>query len=50
MYDVWCKLHGIKYKRWNFENNFKLDFKKLRKLISKKTKIIFSKSKFTNRI
>ena len=41
MYDVWCKLHGIKYKRWNFENNFKLDFKELRKLISKKTKIIF---------
>ena len=41
MYDVWCKLHNIKYKKWNFENNFKLNILKLKKLIKKKTKIIF---------
>ena len=41
MYDVWCKLHNIKYKKWNFENNFKLNILKLKKQLRKDKDYLF---------
>jgi histidinol-phosphate aminotransferase len=41
MYEVLCKVHDVKFKKWNFNNHFKLDINDLKKLISKKTKVIF---------
>ena len=41
MYDVWCKLHGVKYKKWKFNKDYKLDTRDLKKIINKKTKILF---------
>ena len=41
MYDVLCKLHGVKLKKWKFNKNLSLDFEDLKKIVSKKTRIIF---------
>lgn len=41
MYKVLLKLHNIKFKLWKFNNNFELDLNELKKLINKKTKLIF---------
>ena len=41
MYEVLCKLHDVKYKQWKFNNKFKLDISDLKRLISKKTKVLF---------
>ena len=41
MYEVLCKLHGVNFKKWKFDANFKLDIKDLKKIISKKTKVLF---------
>ena len=41
MYDVLCKLHNIKYKEWKFTENFDLKFEDLKKLITKKTRVLF---------
>ena len=41
MYDVLCKLHGVKLKKWKFNKNLSLESKDLKKIVSSKTKIIF---------
>jgi len=41
MYEVLCKLNNIKYKKWKFKDDFKLYVNDLKKLINKKTKILF---------
>jgi len=41
MYEVISKLHDVKYKFWKFNKKFKLDINDLKKLITKKTKILF---------
>ena len=41
MYEVLCKLHNVKYRLWKFNNNFRLDISDLKKLITKKTKVLF---------
>ena len=41
MYDVLCKLHGVKLKKWKFNKNLSLELKDLKKVVTKKTKIIF---------
>ena len=41
MYDVLCKLHNVKFREWKFKNDFSLEIDDLKKLISKKTKVIF---------
>ena len=41
MYDVLCKLHNVKFKEWKFKNDLSLDINDLKKLINKKTKVIF---------
>ena len=41
MYDVLCKLHNVKYKKWKFNSDYKLDVKSLKRIINKKTKILF---------
>lgn len=41
MYDVLCKLHGVKIKKWKFNKDLSLELKDLKKIVSKKTKIIF---------
>ena len=41
MFEVWCKLHNVKYKRWKFNRNFQLNFNELKQLINKRTKVIF---------
>ena len=41
MYNVLCNLHNVKYKEWKFDKNLKLSIDDLKKLINKKTKIIF---------
>ena len=41
MYEVLCKLHNVKFKHWRFNKKFQLDIKELKKIITKKTKVIF---------
>ena len=41
MYEVLCKLHGLKFKKWKFDNNLSLNIKDLKKIINKRTKVIF---------
>ena len=41
MYKILCKLHNAQYKLWKFNKKFKLDINDLKKLITKKTKILF---------
>ena len=41
MYDVLLKLHNIKYKLWKFSNKFDLRLSDLKKIINKKTKVLF---------
>ena len=41
MYKVLCKLHNAKYKLWKFNKELKLNIEDLKKLITKKTKILF---------
>lgn len=41
MYDVLLKLHNIKYRLWKFTNKFELKIKDLKRLINKKTKVLF---------
>lgn len=41
MYNVLCNLHNVKYKEWKFNKNLKLSIGDLKKLINKKTKVIF---------
>ena len=41
MYEVLCKLHNVKFRLWKFNNKFQLDIGELRKIITKKTKVIF---------
>ena len=41
MYNVLCKLHNVRFKEWKFKKNLKLSIDDLKKLINKKTKIIF---------
>jgi len=41
MYGVLLKLHNIKYKLWKFTKNFNLEIKDFKKLVNKKTKVIF---------
>ncbi len=41
MYNVLLKLHNIKYKSWKFTKNFDLNIEDLKKIINKKTKVIF---------
>jgi len=41
MYEVICKLHNVKYKLWKFNKKFELDMNDLKKLITRKTKLIF---------
>ena len=41
MYDVLCKLHDVKIKKWKFNNNLSLEFEDLKKIVTKKTKVIF---------
>ena len=41
MYEVLCKLNNIKFKLWKFNKNFQLKIEDLKKLITKKTKILF---------
>ena len=41
MYEVLCKLHGVKIKKWKFNNNLSLEFDDLKKIITRKTRVIF---------
>ncbi len=41
MYEVLCKLHGVKYKKWKFKNDYNLELSDLKKILNKKTKILF---------
>jgi|TARA_B100001093_G_scaffold82810_1_gene74239 histidinol-phosphate aminotransferase len=41
MYDVLLKLHNVKYRLWKFSNTFELKMNDLKKLINKKTKVLF---------
>ena len=41
MYEVLCKLNNIKFKLWKFNKNFQLKIEDLKKLITKKTRILF---------
>ena len=41
MYDVLCKLHNVKLREWKFKNDLSLEIDDLKKLINKKTKVIF---------
>ena len=41
MYRILCKLNNIKFNQWNFNKNFKLSIKDLKKLISNNTKVLF---------
>lgn len=41
MYEIIFKLNNVKYKTWNFDKNFKLNLNSLKKIISKKTKMLF---------
>ncbi len=41
MYDVLCKLHNVKFREWKFKNNLNLEIDDLKKLINKRTKVIF---------
>ena len=41
MYDVLLKLHNIKYKLWKFSNKFDLKLSDLKKIINKRTKVLF---------
>jgi len=41
MYEVLCKLHNVKFKEWKFKKDLSLEIDDLKKLINKKTKVIF---------
>ncbi len=41
MYNVLCKLHNVKFREWKFKKNLKLSIDDFKKLINKKTKIVF---------
>ncbi len=41
MYDVLLKLHNVKYKLWKFNKKFELHLSDLKKIINKKTKVLF---------
>ena len=41
MYEVLCKLHGIKYRQWKFKKNLNLEINDLKKLINRRTKVLF---------
>jgi len=41
MYDVLLKLHNVKYQLWNFTKNFKLKIDDLKKIINRRTKVLF---------
>jgi len=41
MYDILLKLHNIKYKLWKFTSKFELKVSDLKKIINKKTKVLF---------
>tara|TARA_Y100000816_G_scaffold266208_1_gene226596 strand:- start:2945 stop:4030 length:1086 start_codon:yes stop_codon:yes gene_type:complete len=41
MYDVLCKLHNVKLRHWKFKKDFTLELNDLKKLINRRTKIIF---------
>ncbi len=41
MYEVLLKLNNIKFRKWKFNKNLQLEIKDLKKIVSKKTKILF---------
>ncbi len=41
MYEVLCKLNEVKIKKWKFNNDLSLEFSDLKKIVTKKTKVIF---------
>ena len=41
MYEILCNLHEVKIKKWKFNNALTLEFDDLKKIVSKKTKVIF---------
>ena len=41
MYSVLLKLHNINYRLWKFSNKFELEISDLKKLINKRTKVLF---------
>ncbi len=41
MYEVLCNLNEVKIKKWKFNKNLSLEFNDLKKIVTKKTKVIF---------
>jgi histidinol-phosphate/aromatic aminotransferase/cobyric acid decarboxylase-like protein len=41
MYKIFCQLRDVNYKTWSFKKNLELDLNDLKKIITKRTKIIF---------
>ena len=41
MYEVLCKLNQVKIKKWKFNKEWLLEFNDLKKIVTKKTKVIF---------
>jgi len=41
MYEVLCNLNEVKIKKWKFNKNLSLEFNDLKKIVTKKTKVVF---------
>ena len=41
MYEVLCKLHNVRVKKWKFNKKHRIEVEALKKLITKNTKVLF---------